>query len=178
MQVTNRVHIESSNEMRPAMRRSRSWILLVALVLAASALNCSSASQTSADSNSDSTSSNDPLEITDEIINDRINGARVRNIPEENGAGEPISWGFYGEEPKEITVVEKQIDGGSATVILDIRTTSNPKAKNRRYLSGRIRTEWELQTGWVLRRWEIVKAENISMKYRNLTPLATPNAEQ
>ena len=107
-------------------------------------------------------------ELTDEIIRERINGVRVRDIPEEDGASDPISWGFFEEEPKEIVVVEKKAEGNRATIILDIKTSSTPRARDPRYLAGQIRTEWELRTGWVLRRWEVVATENISMKYRNL----------
>lgn len=117
---------------------------------------------------SSSASTNDLPEITEEMIRERINDARVRQVPEENGTAEPISWGFDENEPKEITVVEKQIEGTRATIVLDIKTKSAPKAREPRLLAGQIRTNWELQTGWVLRRWEIVKAENVSMKYRNL----------
>lgn len=113
-------------------------------------------------------------ELSDAIINERINDAWVRVVPEENGAGEPITWGFDEDEPKEIKVVEKQIDVPHATVVLDVKTRSSLNSHNPRYLAGQIRTEWEIQTGWVLRRWEIVHAENISMKYRNL-PKPSPS---
>jgi hypothetical protein len=107
-------------------------------------------------------------EITEETIRERIDGARVREVPEENGAGQPIVWNFNEEEPKEIAVVEKQIDGARATIVLEIKTRSASYMRNPRALAGRIRTEWELKTGWVLRRWEIVRTENISLKYKNL----------
>jgi len=120
-----------------------------------------------------SSPSNDRPELTDDVIRDRINHTRVREIPEENGTAEPISWRFDEEEPKEIKVVEKQVEGNRASIILDIKTESSPKARDPRsrprYLAGQIRTEWELQTGWLLRKWEIVEAKNISMKFRNLT---------
>jgi hypothetical protein len=119
-------------------------------------------------SSSVSPSSNEIPDLTDEIIRERINQTRVRQIPEENGTSEPISWGFYEEEPKEITVVEKQSEGDRATIVLDIKTGSTPNSRNPKSLAGQIRTEWKLETGWVLRRWEIVKTENISMKFRNL----------
>ena len=112
-------------------------------------------------------------ELTDETIRERINGVRVWDIPEENGAADPISWGFFEEEPKEVTVVEKQLEKTRATVILDIKTMSTPRSRDPRYLAGQIRTDWELRTGWALRRWEVVSTENISMKYRNL-PKPTP----
>jgi hypothetical protein len=122
--------------------------------------------------------SSDLPELTDEMIRDRINWTRVRSVPDENGTGEPISWFFYEEEPKEIAVVEKQIDGEQATIVLDIKTQSSPRAREQRYLAGQIRTEWELQTGWVLRKWEIVRTENISMKYRNLPKPTAPNSNR
>jgi hypothetical protein len=107
-------------------------------------------------------------ELSDEVIHERINTTYVRDVPEENGAAEPINWSFDREEPKEIAIVEKQIEGNRATIILDVKTSSAPRARNQRYLAGQIRTEWELRTGWVLRQWEIVGTENISMKYKNL----------
>lgn len=116
-------------------------------------------------------------EITDELIRERINWARVRGIPEENGAGEPISWSFYPDEPKEITVVEKNVNGSRATIILDIKTQTGPRAREPRQLAGQIRTEWELRSGWVLRQWEVDKTENISMKYKNLPKPPPPENE-
>jgi hypothetical protein len=107
-------------------------------------------------------------EITDELIHERINETWVREVPAENGTSEPISWNFDHNEPKEIAVVEKKLDGTRATIVLDIKTGSAPRARANRQLAGQIRTEWELRTGWVLRRWEIVDTENISMKYRDL----------
>ncbi len=109
-------------------------------------------------------------ELTEETIRERISEAWVRDVPEENGASPPITWRFFQSEPKEITVVEKQIDGDRATVVLDIKTSSSPRSREQRYLAGQIRTKWELRTGWVLRQWEIDETENISMKYRNLPP--------
>ncbi|MGC2238410.1 MAG: hypothetical protein WA584_19805 [Pyrinomonadaceae bacterium] len=107
-------------------------------------------------------------ELTDEIIRERLNDARVWEVPEENGIAEPIAWNFDENEPKEITVVEKKMEGARATIILDIKTRSAPNMRNPRSLAGQIRTEWELKTGWALRKWEIVDTENISMKYRNI----------
>lgn len=123
---------------------------------------------TSSSDGAPASTSSDLPEITDDLIHQLINDTRVREVPEEDGATEAISWGFDEEEPKEIVVVEKQIEGTRATIILDIKTTSAPRARDPRQLAGQIRTEWQLKTGWALREWEIVKAENISMKYKNL----------
>lgn len=115
-----------------------------------------------------SAASNNFPEITEEMIRERINDAYIRKVPEENGTAQPISWNFDESEPKEIHIVEKQIEGNRATIVLDIKTSSTPRSREPRVLFGQIRTIWELQTGWALRKWEIVKTENISMKYKNL----------
>ena len=134
----------------------------LALLLACSS-GCAPAKQNSSDS-----ASNDMPEITDAVIHERINDAWVGEVPEENKAAEPINWSFDENEPKEITVVEKQINGLRATIVLDIKTRSAPNMRNPRELAGQIRTEWELKKGWVLRQWEIVGIENISMKFKAL----------
>ena len=107
-------------------------------------------------------------ELTKEVIDQRINETRVFDVMPESGTGEPIPWSFDEDEPKEITVVEQQVNGTHATIVLDIKTESSPHSRSRRQLAGQIRTEWELVTRLVLRRWEIVHTENISMKYRDL----------
>lgn len=122
--------------------------------------------------------SNDLPELTEEMIRERINDAGIREVPEENGAAEPISWSFDEDEPKEIAVVEKQMEGERATIVLDIKTRSASNARNSRYLAGQIRTEWELKTGWALRKWEIVRTENMSMKYRNLPKPPAQNSNR
>jgi len=141
---------------------------LAIAVLLVFSFGCSGPPSSPGDQQGSSASSGEMPELTDELIHERLNGARVRDIPEENGAGEKISWGFYHEEPKDIIIVDKQINGSHATIVLDIKTQSGPNSRNPRYLAGQFRTEWELQTGWVLRKWEIVHTENISMKYKNL----------
>ena len=112
--------------------------------------------------------STDLLELTDEMIHERITYAWVRDVPSEDGSGEPITWRFRLNEPKEITILDKQLERTRATVVLDIKTRTTPRSRPQRQLAGQIRTEWELKTGWALRKWEIVDTENISMKYKNL----------
>ncbi len=151
----------------------------LALLLACS-VGCAPSSSTSdgKQNGSASSASNDIPEITDEKIQEEINDAYIRDVPEENGAGEPINWSFDEEEPKEFTVVEKQMEGERATIIIDIKTNSAPRSRSPRYLAGQIRTKWELQTGWVLRKWEIVETENISMKYKNLPKPPAQNSNR
>src|SRR5688572_12187763 len=110
-----------------------------------------------------SPTSTDSLELTDEMIHERITHAWVRDVPSEDGTGEPITWSFRRHEPKEIKIVDTQVERTRATVVLDIKTQTTPRSRPQRQRAGQIRTEWELKTGWALRKWEIVDSENISM---------------
>jgi hypothetical protein len=193
MQATNRkdmrideflpLTIGSIRHVRHVWNAPRAAFLLssflgLALLLACSFGCAPSSSQGDGKQSPSSSASNDLPELTEEIIRERINRARVRQVPEENGTAEPINWSFVEEEPKEIAVVEKQVEGERATIVLDIKTRSASGAREQRYLAGQIRTEWELKTGWMLRQWEIVKTENISMKYRNLPKPPAQNSNR
>lgn len=115
-------------------------------------------------------------EITLETIHEDINGRRVR-VPAVGGASEPsscasdpLSWRFDRSEPKEIEILEKQLAGDKATFVIDLRTRTSPRAEQQgctaKKLAGRLRLHYELQTGLVLRKWEIVRIENISFAYQ------------
>jgi hypothetical protein len=147
-------------------------VLLLALSFA-----CGSTPSSPVDGASTSGSGDVP-ELTDEMIRERINFAYVRKIPKEDGEGDPMNWRFIPGEPKEITIVDKKVEGDHATVILDIKTSSGPRATGPRSLAGQVRTEWQLRTGWVLRQWEIVDTENISMKYKNLPKPPADNSNR
>jgi hypothetical protein len=125
-----------------------------------------------------SSATEDIPDLSEDVIRERINYTRVRGIPDENGTGEPINWTFVENEPKEITVIEKKVEGNRATVVLEIKTGSGPNARNPRSLAGQIRTEWALKTGWALRQWEIVDTENISMKVKNLPKPPAANSSR
>lgn len=127
---------------------------------------------------SSGSASADLPELTDDLIRERLNYVSIWEVPEENGTAEPIRWSFHESEPKEIVVADKQIEGSRATIILDIKTGSSAKSRNPRALAGQIRTEWELKTGWALRKWEIVRTENISMKYKNLPKPPAQNSNR
>lgn len=141
-------------------------VLCAALITAA----CGGPNNTSPDSAS---SGDAPPELTDELIRERLVGSAVWEVPDASGIGRPITWHFIQSEPKDVVIVDRQVNGNDATVTLDIRTTSSPRSREKRYLEGRLRTEWHLRRGMVLRRWEIVGTENISMTYKNL-PSSTP----
>jgi hypothetical protein len=117
-------------------------------------------------------------ELTEDVIRERINFGFVRDIPEDGGTGEKIHWTFVTNEPKEIVVVEKQIEGEHATIVLDVKTQTRPRSRSPISLAGQIRTKWALRTGWVLRQWEITGIENISMKYKKLEKPPEQNSNQ
>lgn len=166
---------------RQVRKESRAVFFCSALMgfalLLTSSLGCGPPSDDARQGSSGSQSDSVP-ELTDEVIRERIHETWVREVPSENVNSAPISWGFSRDEPKEIAVVEKNVEGTRATIVLDIKTSSSPRARNQRYLAGQIRTEWELRTGWVLRRWEIVDTENISMKYRDLPKPPAQNSDR
>ncbi len=156
------------------VNRLRSSILIFGLVL----LSLACGGPGPGDANPDGSTEGMP-QLTDEVIRERLIGVRFGPIPEESGASEPISWRFFPDEPKEITILEKNMQGNAATVLLDIKTASGPRTREPRQLAGQIRVEWRLESGMVLRRWEVERIENISVKYKslpksNFTPLPTP----
>lgn len=109
-----------------------------------------------------------PPEITLENISEDLNGKRV-SVPAEGDASEPSSWRFFPNEPKEIEILEKQLAGNQATFVIDLRTRTSPRAEQQgitKKLAGRLRLHYELQSGLVLRKWEIVRIENISFAYQ------------
>jgi hypothetical protein len=143
-------------------------MLRILLVLLSAALLIACGGSASSGSGGSAASSQEIPELNQQLIEERINDAAVWPVPPESGVGENIRWHFDEDEPKEITVVERQDNGNTVIMILDIKTQSAPRSVNMRVLGGRIRTEWRLETGWVLRRWNIIETENISMKYRDL----------
>lgn len=143
------------------MSKHNLFLLLFALI-------CSSAcsSRSGADTRATSATPEARPQINEEKILRHLIGERVRNVPDENKAAEPISWSFDDSEPKELIVVEKQMDGDKATVVIDIKTRSKEGVTPPRHLAGRLRLHYELHTDLIFRKWEIVKIDNISMKYR------------
>ena len=107
-------------------------------------------------------------EITVEKIREDINGHQV-SMPAEGGNSETSSWRFYPNEPKEIEIVEKQLAGDKATFVIDMRTRTSPRAEQQgitKKLAGRLRLHYELQSYFVVRKWEIARIENISFAYQ------------
>jgi hypothetical protein len=140
------------------------WPLLLMLLICSGA--CSTSPRSDANSTS-GTASDERPEITDEKIRYNIDGRRVEGVPEETNAAPPINWTFLPDEPKEFTVLEKQMNDDQATIVIDMKTRSAEGSRNPRQLSGKLRLHCELQTELMVRKWRIVEVENISMKYKD-----------
>lgn len=107
-------------------------------------------------------------EITLEKIREDLNGELVE-VPPEGNASEPSVWRFFPNEPKDVEIIEKQLAGDQATFVIDLRTRTSPRAEQQgitKRLAGRLRLHYELRTHVVMRRWEIVRIENLSFAYQ------------
>ena len=107
-------------------------------------------------------------EVTVETILEDINGQRI-NVPAEDGASQPASWRFFLNEPKEIEILEKQLAGDKAILVIHVRTRTSPRAEQqgiKKALAGKLRLHYELQSYFVVRKWQIVGMENISFAYQ------------
>lgn len=107
-------------------------------------------------------------EITVEKIRETINGEQVR-VPAEDGSTEPSSWRFFPNEPKEIEILESHPDGDRATIVVEMRTGTSPRSEERgitKRLAGRLRLYYELHTYVAVRKWEIVRIENLTFAYQ------------
>lgn len=107
-------------------------------------------------------------EITLENIREDINGQRV-NVPPEDGALKSSSWRFFPAEPKEIEILEQQIAGHKASFVINLQTRTSPRSEQQgttKKLAGKLRLNYELNSYFVVRKWEIVRIENVSFKYQ------------
>jgi hypothetical protein len=141
------------------------YLILLSLSLAGASA-CATNSQSGVKPRTASARSDNRPEITDEKIRQNIVGKWVYDVPAEDTKLGKISWRFEAREPKEFSVLEKSIEGDRGTIVIDMKTGSWPGAKYPLQLSGKLRLHYELQSGWVTRRWEIVRVENLTMKYR------------
>jgi hypothetical protein len=110
-------------------------------------------------------------EITLETIREDINGEWVDGrVPAADGKSQPRGWAFDHSEPKQIEIVEQKIEGDTATFLINMQTRTAPRSRDPISLSGQLRLHYELQSGLVFRKWEIVRVENVSFKYVKETP--------
>ncbi|MCA1629307.1 MAG: hypothetical protein LC785_08640 [Acidobacteria bacterium] len=116
-------------------------------------------------------------EITLESIREDLNGEWVDGrVPAADGKSQPRGWAFDHSEPKQIEIVEQKIEGDRATFLINMQTRTGPRSRDPISLSGQLRLHYELESGLVFRKWEIVRVENVSFKYVKETPPPDANA--
>jgi hypothetical protein len=147
-------------------RRRHALALILPLLLLATACGGGARQQQSA---------GDQLpEITLDSLREDLNGEGVK-VPAADGKSKPLNpWVFNRDEPKEIKILERKMEGETPIFLIEISTRSAPNSKNHYSLSGQLRLHYRLDSGLVLRNWEIDQIENVSLKYVNEQP--TPDA--
>lgn len=155
--------------------RQKFLTLMLACCAAACAVGCSGGGQGSAAKPTFSATPEQRPELTHETIRNAINGTWIEGVPAANGTDKPENWVIERSEPKEINVVEQKMEGDRATVVVDIKTRSHPRARRQMSLEGRLRLTLELRTEFIFREWDVVDAENISFKYTKLDPPPSPS---
>jgi hypothetical protein len=139
-------------------QRSASVLLLLAALCA---FACGGGKQTSAP--------DERPPLNPENISRDLNGRWVET-PAADGKTRPIGWTFIPSEPKEIEIVEQKIEDERATFLINLKTRTAPNEHHPRHLAGQLRLHYELQSGLVLRQWEIVEVENVSFTYVDEPP--------
>jgi hypothetical protein len=123
-----------------------------------------------------SAASDERPELKAENIREDINGKWVK-VPAADGKSKPLDpWVFDPSEPKQIEIVEQKIEGDRATFLVNMQTRTTPRSRNPVSLSGQLRLHYELQSGLVLRSWEIADVENVSFTYVKETPPPDANS--
>jgi hypothetical protein len=113
-------------------------------------------------------------ELTPETVRKAVVGAWVEDVPAADGKGKPENWGFDYNEPREMEIVEQKVEGDRATVVVNMKTRSHPRARNQKSLEGQLRLHLELETDFIFREWDVTEVENISFKYTTLQPSPSP----
>jgi hypothetical protein len=150
-------------------RQSSAFALLLLLAAACAMVACGGGDkQTSAQDE------RPPLNL--DIIRRDINGRGVET-PSADGKSKPIGWTFIPSEPKEIEIVDQKIEGERATFLINMKTRTVPNEHHPRHLAGQLRLHYELQSGLVLRQWEIIAVENVSFTYVDEPP-PSPTTEK
>ena len=139
------------------MNRRRTSFALALIFTTACAASCGGSRQSAQD---------DRPPLVPEHMRDDINGRWVR-VPSADGKTEPISWVFDPTEPRQIDILEQKLEGDQATFLVQMQTHTGPRARNPRSLSGQLRVHYRLESGLVLRQWQIDEVENVSFRYVN-----------
>jgi len=69
-------------------------------------------------------------------------------------------WKFEKDNPRQITIVQSNYSGDTATIVVNMKTGTGPKAIFQRKMAGKLRLHYE----WVGGVWTLVRVENLDFK--------------
>ena len=152
----------------------RLTLALLLCAAAACAAGCGGGGQGSSASPTFSATPEQRPELTPEAVRKAINGSWIADVPAADGKDKPENWGFGYNEKKEIEIVEQKVEGDRATVVVNMKTRSNPRERRQLSLEGQLRFHLELEIDFIFREWDVTEVENISFKYTRLQPPSPP----
>ena len=101
------------------------------------------------------------MEIAVEKISRDLVG-RVVPITELAGDGTPTDWTFEAEEFKQVEIVDTQINGNTATIVIFMTTRNNAGPEDDAVqVSGKLQLRYEREGG----RWNLKTIENLTFRY-------------
>ena len=96
----------------------------------------------------------------EKIVRDVV--GRVVPITEVRGDGAPTDWTFEADEFKQVEIVEAQVTGNSASIVILMTTRNNPGPnEDAVQVSGKLQLRYE-RTG---SRWDLKAIENLNFRY-------------
>jgi len=96
----------------------------------------------------------------EKIIRDVV--GRVVPITEARGDGAPTDWTFEADEFKQVEIVESQLTGNTASVVIFMTTRNNPGPdEDAVQVSGKLQLRYERANG----RWNLKAIENLNFRY-------------
>jgi len=102
-----------------------------------------------------------PMEIAVEKIARDLVG-RVVPITELAGDGTPTDWTFEAEEFKQVEIVDTQINGNTATIVIFMTTRNNAGPEDDAVqVSGKLQLRYEREGD----RWNLKTIENLTFRY-------------
>ena len=96
----------------------------------------------------------------EKIVRDVV--GRVVPITEVTGDGTPTDWTFEADEFKQVEIVETQVTGNTASIVIFMTTRNNPEPKEDAVqVSGKLQLRYERESG----RWNLKAIENLTFRY-------------
>jgi hypothetical protein len=96
----------------------------------------------------------------EKVVRDVV--GRVVPITEASGEGAPTDWTFEADEFKQVEIVESQLTGNTASIVIFMTTRNNPGPnEDAVQVSGKLQLRYERANG----RWNLKAIENLNFRY-------------